>query len=157
MADAAREPLTTKITRSHFSYAAVVEVQIGDDRLASWCLELSLLSTGLAEVAFLSDGAFTISITLDEELHPHTRGRAVWSDDALALVLTRNELDYWMHFFLRYYRDGAADVPYIDMDLSEDRTNLDREVHIEFKCESVKPPTHTGSLEELLFPEEQSD
>ena len=43
------------------------------------------------------------------------------------------------------------------MDLSEDRTNLDREVHVVFECESVNPPMHKGSLEELLFPEEQSD
>ena len=102
MADAARPPLTTNITRQHLPYAAVAEIRMSDDKLAEWCLELCLLSESLVEASVLSDGGFTISITLDEQLHPHARGRAVWLDDALGLALTRNELGYWMHFFLRY-------------------------------------------------------
>jgi len=36
------------------------------------------------------------------------------------MSLTHNDLDYILHFFLKYFRDGVADVDHIDLDVVSD-------------------------------------
>lgn len=92
---------------------------IGRDILSVWCLLLTLLKEGLIASLLLHDGSgkAAIAVSLDRGLQRNARGVVSWRDAEAALRITPDELEHWTHFFLKYWRDGVADVPHIDVDI----------------------------------------
>jgi hypothetical protein len=55
-----------------------------------------------------------ISLRINEALISPVRFSATICGTTLEISLTRTEADYWQQFFMKYRRDGIADVDHID-------------------------------------------
>ena len=53
--------------------------------------------------------------------------------------LTGNNVDYLCQFFLKYYRDGVAEVDHVDLEASNAETG-DQEVYVTFQVSESKLP-----------------
>jgi hypothetical protein len=92
----------------------LLRVHVTPVNLKDWCLCLQLLQDGLIE-------AFTFRQAASSKRIEVARGEGnrcdVKSDeDHLTLTLSAHSLDFARHFFLRYYRDGVAEVDHIDIE-----------------------------------------
>lgn len=54
-------------------------------------------------------------------------------------MLTRNNLDYVHQFFLKYYRDGVAEVDHLDLEAVDAETGHE-EIYITFQVSESRPP-----------------
>lgn len=96
---------------------SLVRIHVAPASLKDWCLCLQLLNDNLIE-------AFTIRRASSARTVQVGRGEGSCSDtmhgtNGLALKLSGRDLDFARHFFLRYYRDGAAEVDHIDIEMEE--------------------------------------
>ncbi|HLL60585.1 MAG TPA: hypothetical protein VK338_02620, partial [Candidatus Nitrosocosmicus sp.] len=66
------------------------------------------------------------------------------------LHITTNELEYWMHFFLKYYRDGRGEVPFISTDISANKSNTTKGLMLYFKVPKVVKPISEEQLRRKL-------
>jgi hypothetical protein len=82
---------------------------------------LSLLKEGLTEALNFSNTGteFWLQVKRDTRILKHERGVVSWRKTAASLSIAPNELDYWLHYFLKYYRDGEGEVDHIDSDINE--------------------------------------
>jgi hypothetical protein len=88
-----------------------------------WCLALVLLQEGLAASLLVSDGSGRprLSVSTNDAISRNQRARINWERDVPALELGRVELEAWLHFFLKYYRDGVAEVDHIDLEIQTEK------------------------------------
>jgi hypothetical protein len=132
-----------------------VDVTVPHENVTAWCLDLSLLLFEEIDLIHVKPRtAFGISIRCDTTLPGNTRGRVVWKGDDLEISTTQVELEYWVAFFLRYYRDGAAEVPDLQFEVDRRRTNNQKDLLLAFAFERVKPAKRVDDLMAELFPEE---
>ena len=92
----------------------LVRVHVTSMNLRDWCLCLQLLQEHLVE-------AFTFrrnSSSQDVEFMCGTVSgcRLTREHGRAAVSLSTRDLDFIRHFFLRYYRDGVAEVDHIDIE-----------------------------------------
>lgn len=92
---------------------SAVEINISPANLRDWCLCLQLLHDKLVEALVFpqSSPSRQVEITCGKKSN---FGLKV-SSDRLEVIFCERDLDYARHFFLRYYRDGAAEVDHIDI------------------------------------------
>lgn len=125
-------------------------VTFADSAIAPWTLALVLLREGLAQRVRLSCTAGNVlQIEHDSALTPQERAVAVWDGKALSLRISGVELEYWIDFFLRYFRDGYGAVPHLDIDTLPPPGTHDR-VDIVFKIEHVGPAMTPQEAKRLL-------
>ncbi len=79
----------------------------------------------VAEILLLLEGLVMELSLRHPQQHPRVRisvgetsarASATVSDDGLHVGVSRTELESWMSFFLRYYRDGVAEVDHLDLE-----------------------------------------
>lgn len=95
----------------------LVRVHVTSLNLRDWCLCLQLLQDKLIE-------AFSFRLANSSRRMQVARGEAnrygtIGNADDLGLTLSERDLDFARHFFLRYYRDGAAEVDHIDIETND--------------------------------------
>jgi hypothetical protein len=133
-------------------------IKISDDTVAEWCLALTLVRFGLLDQILIS-GTPEISIRLasdDESIG--RRGTVIETEERTEVVLNANELDYWLFFYLEYYRDGVASVPHIDSQLHVGNPNNQGAfVQLVLTAESSKPPISLEEAIRLLKLDEDTD
>lgn len=100
--------------------------------------ELLLLSEGLVPELSLRHPAQEAQIQLFVA-ETEARATAALSGDSLRLGLSRRELEWWIAFFLRYYRDGVAEVDHIDLEASR-VDNEAEDVDVVLRVEKFSPP-----------------
>jgi len=85
-----------------------------------WCLELCLLRDNLAEALTISSKSAGVQVTVSTGLEAFARGRALvtWQEDEAFIQITDTELEYWLAWSLKYYRDGIANVNHIDVEIA---------------------------------------
>lgn len=96
-------------------------VELRRTAIADFTLGLCLLKENLIEALQLGtpNSRTTIEFRRGEANH-RAEGRA--TKTGMALRLSDTELSYWLRFFLKYVRDGTAEVDHLDVDLeSADR------------------------------------
>jgi hypothetical protein len=95
-----------------------VFVLIDPEANREWCLGLCLLKEGLIEsLTILGErGEYGLKISLDSSLTSR-RGKVRFRRDEVDVSISTTELDYWVRFFLKYYRDGVGDVNHIDVEI----------------------------------------
>lgn len=98
----------------------LVTIDIGFDIIEEWCLALCLIEKDLEESIIIlnEQGSLKIEISKDANLSQSKRGRVNWHSKEWKLVISLTELEMWIQFFLKYYRDSMAEVDHIDLDLS---------------------------------------
>jgi len=95
----------------------LLRIHVTSVSLRDWCLCLQLLQDNLVE-------AFTFRRANSSKKVQVARGTVNRSGitgdgDHRALTLSARDLDFARYFFLRYYRDGAAEVDHIDIETGE--------------------------------------
>lgn len=93
----------------------LVRIHIGAAAVVEWAVCLQLLADNLVEaIRFHCMGSGR-----QIEIRRTTVGRSNINHHAgePKVVLDSHSLDYVRHFFLRYYRDGAAEVNHLDVEL----------------------------------------
>jgi hypothetical protein len=103
-------------------------------------MALSLLKEGLIETLTVTERERKgVKVQLLSE--PKTGGtvRVSFRPDLNRVAMTRNNLEYVQHFFLKYYRDGVAEVDHLDLQAIDAETG-DKEVYVTFRAPESKPP-----------------
>ncbi len=128
----------------------VLNIEFETITLADWCLGLCLLKEGLISVLLVHEEAAKgkIEIDLAGQTKHRARTKAIFESDATRVSVTSNDLDYLLHFFLKYYRDGVAEVDHLDLDV-ESQTN-GHDSTITFKVPESLQPLSAGEAKKRL-------
>jgi hypothetical protein len=96
---------------------SLMRISVPTQHLKDWCLCLQLLKENLIE-------AFVHPCESSSQRIEITRGgtercEIVIQHDRVSAQLCDRDLDFVCHFFLRYYRDGIAEVDHIDIETAD--------------------------------------
>jgi hypothetical protein len=105
----------------------------------SLALQLLLDNLVVAVVFRRLDSSEPIEFRVATENQSHIEG----GNGRLAVYLAASDLDFVRHFFLRYYRDGFADVDHIDIQNSDGG-------YTTFYAEQSVPPVSAEEAKRLL-------
>jgi hypothetical protein len=136
-----RTKLSIDIETIHRPGQIVLRVLVGPGAVRDWCLGLCLLSNGLIEKWSVIGKNEAPGIDLRIAGKKGTQGliRVRFESGApTECEITRGDLEYLMHFFLKYYRDGIADVDHIDFDAIDVNTG-NSELYVTFKVPDSRP------------------
>jgi hypothetical protein len=130
-------PLRLELVR--YSGQTVLNIQFESKALSGWCLALCLLKEGLTAALVISEEGAKGKLEL--ELMSEAKERrthASFEAETARLRITSNDLDYLLHFFLKYYRDGFAEVDHLDLEVVA--ANERQDASVTFKVpESAQP------------------
>jgi hypothetical protein len=114
------------------------------------CLGLCLLREGLISVLLLQEewAKGKIEIQLATRTGHHTRTQASFEKDATRVKMTPDDLDFVLHFFLKYFRDGVAEVDHLDLDVESQLNGQDST--ITFKVSDSLQPMSAEEAKERL-------
>lgn len=98
----------------------ILIIDFGDSPIIEWCLELILLKEDLCDSISITDNDYKYKIILSKtnNLPRNDRARINFQKDKIILEITNTELEYWINFFLKYYRDGLAEVDHFDIEVT---------------------------------------
>ena len=147
-----RNILKLQITTKEYKHEKAISVDFTDNQIIKWCLYLCLLKENLIKSITLIDekGTLKLKIKYESSLPFSYRGKVFWHQDRVELHITTNELEYWMHFFLKYYRDGRGEVPFISTDISANKSNTTKGLMLYFKVPKVVKPISEEQLRRKL-------
>jgi hypothetical protein len=122
------------------------------DAVHDWVLSLSLLKEGLIDVLVVTEDRRRRSAKIRLQDCQKKVGERVLISlkaDKIQIELTRNSLDFMQHFFLKYYRDGIAEVEHLDLQAIDADTG-NRELYFTLKVPDFAPPVSPEEAERLL-------
>jgi hypothetical protein len=119
--------------------------------LNDWCLGLCLLQAGLIDSLVVTEEhrKVRVEIRVGAKSEIDRTARATFTPDASQIQLTANGLDYLQHFFLKYYRDGAAEVDHLDLEAINADTGQ-KDFYVTFKVPDFVPPASSEEAEDRL-------
>lgn len=119
--------------------------------LADWCAALSLLREGLIDTLTLADerGKERVRIRVLPKGENRGSARVGFKSNMSQFELTHTSLEYVQHFFLKYYRDGLAEVDHIDLEAIDTDTGKSGE-YITFRVPDWRPPASSQEAEKRL-------
>ena len=145
-----RITLPVDITVREYDTQVVLGVDVGADAAHEWTLALTLLHMQLVKSVIVVDqrSQFELRLSLaDEPDRPH-RARASLTANRCGIEVTGKELEYWLAYFLEFFRDGFATVPSIDV---ETDTVIDaREFDVVLYAPAVRAPMSGEELRKRL-------
>jgi hypothetical protein len=125
-----RLPIEIEIIRHRGQ--SVLRFQFHRDALRDWCLGLCLLKEGLVEAfTTIEQRARGSKVKFVVGTHVGPKSQITLDAQSSEVVLTENNLDYVQHFFLKYYRDGVAEVDHLDLEAVDTKTE-DSDIYITF-------------------------
>lgn len=139
--------LDVEIETVRYPGQAVVEVRLLPSAVQDFTLGLCLLKEELIEglvIAGRSGVEFKV-VRLNES----SVCFATVASDIVLVELTGNSLDFLQHFFLKYYRDGIAEVDHVDLE-ALGRTAEQKSMYITFKVPESRPPLSPAEAERWL-------
>jgi hypothetical protein len=121
------------------------------EAVQDWCLGLCLLKEGLIETLSVADEQQKMGVKIRLTAKPaiDSMARVNFKPDVSQIELTRANLDYLQHFFLRYYRDGVADVDHIDLEAINGDTGA-KDIYVTFKVPDSRPTVRPEEAERRL-------
>ena len=123
--------LTSTLTDEVIDGQSVIALKLTQGDIRDLCLCLCLLRESLvAEVLLRSPNNLGICV---EQKVDYKENRLVRNPSFTTLQLTRIELERLVHFFLQYYRDGAAEVDHLDIEANENAANQMRTSHLRYR------------------------
>ena len=117
-------------------------VTVLNELVGKWCLGLCLLREGLIEYVSVKghDGSAQIKIGQDTSIKEHEVGIVHRKGNIIQLMISQIELERWLHFFLKFYRDNQADVDHIDVDIAHDTSAGSKGLFLVLKVPVAAPP-----------------
>jgi hypothetical protein len=121
------------------------------EALGEWCLGLSLLKEGLIDTLTVAEERGKGLVKIQILPKPETRGsaRVSFKSNVSQFEITRTSLEYLQRFFLKYYRDGVADVDHIDLEATDVDTGKTGE-YIKFRVPDSRPAVSPEEAERRL-------
>jgi hypothetical protein len=104
-------------------------------------LGLCLLKEGLTEGLLVSEerGRKKLELQMVGSSDVRAKAEASFGTETTQLRIASSDLDYLLHFFLKYYRDGVAEVDHLDLQAMSENVE-EEESYITFIVpESVLP------------------
>jgi len=143
--------LPIEIEILHHPGQVVLRIVIGPEALRDWCLGFCLLKERLIETLTVTQEHGKKGVKVQLRAKPEVDGtvRASLKPDISRLEVTRSSLDYLQHFFLKYYRDGAAAVDHLDLEAIDIDTG-DKQIYITLKVPDSVPPVSSKEAERRL-------
>ncbi len=143
--------LSIDIKLVHHPGQDVLALSFRREALNEWCLSLCLLKEGLVETLVITEEYRKMSLEIRFGANPETNrtARATLKQDVSLLEITHGNLDYLQHFFLKYYRDGVADVDHLDLEAINAATGKN-DIYITFRVPDSKPPVGPEEAETRL-------
>lgn len=105
----------TKIDMTDVDQARLVIITFTPEAVVQLCLGLSMLWHRLVESVSLQGSGVTLVFGRCES-NETARALVAWKGRGASLQLSSQELEYWLSFFLRGFRDGMAEVDHIDVE-----------------------------------------
>ena len=128
----------------------VLSLSFRREALRDWCLGLCLLKEGLIETLIVAEErgkSKMIKFRATQETDRVTQ--VTFKPDFGQVEITRNQLGYLHRFFLKYYRDGVADVDHLDLEaINADTGEID--AYITFRVPDSRPPVSPEEVERRL-------
>lgn len=145
-----RKLLDLPISVTDYGDQKAVSIDIGRNSISEWCLALCLLERNLVRLLTVTSRSelFKLTILKKSQLPNSVRGRVKWQLNEAEVQVSQTELEMWLDFFLKYYRDGIADVDHIDVDIpvQEDAKGL----FITFSVTDFMPPVSSEEARRRL-------
>jgi len=140
--------LPIEITVVHYPGQKVLRLRFHRDAVPNWCLGLCLLKEGLVEAfTVIEQGTKGAKAKFSVGSHLGARSYVTLGAQSSLVMMTRNNLDYVYDFFLKYYRDGVADVDHLDLEAT---TESGDEVYITFQVPESKVPLSPAEAKKRL-------
>lgn len=118
----------------------VARIVVDRDGIVDWCLVLSLIRERLIDSALLVDIRTNKKLRVQlGSAERRTIAAPSQNGDRLDLVLAPTDLDYVLHGFLKYYRDGVAEVDHFDVQ-ADFGTNSGADGYVTFVAPDAAPP-----------------
>lgn len=141
-------PILIEIER--VDYQGLVAINLDHVSLCDWCLNLSLLKEELVDVLTFI-GNKKLQLKIDGTLERSARAVVSISPGAVSISFHPDEYDYVHSFFLKYYRDGVAEVDHIDIEaLAFHPAGKTEEVYVTFYVKDAVPPMSPDEMRRLL-------
>jgi hypothetical protein len=97
------------------SYQLGVIIDLTNTPIPEWCLNLCLLEQELVDTLVFVIGKKTLKIEVDN-IEDSRRANVFFAPNQVHVKVDPAELEGWLDFFLKYYRDGVAQVDHIDVE-----------------------------------------
>jgi hypothetical protein len=119
--------------------------------LEDWCIGLCLLNEGLIETLTITGERPTTRLKIRVIAKPEigSVARLNFKPDTSQLEITGASLGYLQHFFLKYYRDGVAEVDHIDLEAIDGETG-NKDIYITFRVPDSRPTVSPEEAERRL-------
>jgi len=132
--------LPLDIERVQHPGQTVLRLSFHREALCDWCAGLSLLKEGLIETLTVTEQREKgTKVQFLKESKVNGTDRVSFHADRSQVVMSGNSLDYAQHFFLKYYRDGLAEVDHIDLQAVDAETG-NKEIYVTFRVPESVPP-----------------
>lgn len=127
----------------------VLNVQFENKAISDWSLALCLLKEGLISALLVSDedAKHKLEIEIIKPAINRVKAHAIFESAITRLKITANDLDYLLHFFLKYYRDDLAEVDHIDLEVL---TASGKDASITFKVAKAMTPLSVEEAKKRL-------
>ena len=144
--------LPVDIELKHYPGQEVLLISFRREALRDWCLGLCLLQAGLIDTLVVTEERKKMTVKISFGTNPQINriARATLRQDISQVELTRNGLDYLQHFFLTYYRDGAAEVGHLDLEAIDGDTGK-KAIYITFLVSDSVPSVSPEEAERRLI------
>src|SRR5581483_3904940 len=124
----------------------ILTINLANSILEQWCLCLCLLYHGLTDTVQVTDNQTLLNIQLGKNVKTSMRGLVFRQRNGYLITITKQELEYWLSFFLKYWRDGVAEVDHIDVELIPDKTVSTDEFDLILRVDKFAPPVSPTEL-----------
>lgn len=96
----------------------VLSVLVKREGVRDFCLGLSLLQEALVDALIVTGVDSRKSLKLRRRMRhdDDPRAQMTFKHEAAVIDVPATALKYLLYFFLRYYRDGAAEVDHVDLE-----------------------------------------
>jgi hypothetical protein len=90
-----------------------LKIIVSPAALKDWCLCLDLLEESMISELVVPYLSISNRIEIAKQ---YAIDSSSYQGNPLRVLLSERDLNYMRHFFMRYYRDGVADVDHIDIE-----------------------------------------
>ncbi|MGH9943839.1 MAG: hypothetical protein ACRD9R_15955 [Pyrinomonadaceae bacterium] len=130
------------------SYQLVITIDLQSTPIPEWCLNLCLLKQQLASALVFLLGKKKLKIEMNS-VEGSRRAKVFLAPNQVHVVVQPAELNRWMNFFLKYYRDGVAEVDHIDVEALV-VSDEPEDVYIIFIVKDAVPPMPAEEARKIL-------
>ena len=119
--------------------------------IQEWCLGIILLKLHLIQTLIISNEhkQKCLEIQIFEAPERSSKSKVILNSTSYWISISQTQVEYILSFFLKYYRDGIAEVDHVDLD-AIDVENGNQEVGITITVPDFAPSMTPEELDRRL-------